>query len=33
MNDLGFNFRLNEISCSLGISQISNLDDYVKKDV
>ena len=31
MNDLGFNFRLNEISCSLGISQISNLDDYVKK--
>lgn len=31
MNDLGFNFRLNEISCALGISQISKLDNFIKK--
>ena len=31
MNDLGFNFRLNEISCALGISQINKLDIFIKK--
>ena len=31
MKDLGFNFRLNEISCALGISQINKLDNFIKK--
>jgi len=31
MNKLGFNFRLNEISCALGISQLKSLNKYIDK--
>jgi len=31
MQDLGFNYRLNDISCALGISQINQLDKFIQK--
>ena len=31
MRELGFNYRLNDISCALGISQLSRLDDFITK--
>ena len=31
MMELGFNYRLPDILCSLGISQLSRLDKFVKK--
>jgi dTDP-4-amino-4,6-dideoxygalactose transaminase len=30
MIDLGFNYRLNDISCALGISQLNKLNDFIK---
>ena len=29
MTDLGYNYRLNELSCALGLSQISKLDKFI----
>ena len=29
MNKLGYNYRLNELSCALGLSQISKLDKFI----
>ena len=31
MTDLGFNYRLNDISCALGISQLSKLNTFIQK--
>jgi len=31
MHDLGFNYRLSDISCALGISQLKKLDKFIKK--
>jgi dTDP-4-amino-4,6-dideoxygalactose transaminase len=31
MQYLGFNYRLNDISCALGISQIAKLDNFINK--
>lgn len=33
MRDLGFNYRLNDISCALGISQLKRLDEFIDKRV
>ena len=33
MLDLGYNYRLPDILCSLGISQLSRLSKFIKKDV
>ncbi len=30
MQDLGFNYRITDIQCALGISQLKKLDDFVK---
>ena len=29
VKDLGYNFRLNEISCALGISQLKKINDFI----
>ena len=29
--DLGFNYRMNDIEATLGISQLSNIDQFIKK--
>ncbi|MFA9373020.1 MAG: UDP-4-amino-4,6-dideoxy-N-acetyl-beta-L-altrosamine transaminase [Poseidonibacter sp.] len=31
MNELGFNYRLTDISCALGLSQLNKLDDFLEK--
>ena len=31
MNELGYNFRLPDINCALGISQIKRLDKFIIK--
>ena len=31
MHELGFNFRLTDIQCALGISQMKKLDNFIKK--
>ena len=31
MQSLGFNYRLNDISCALGISQLTKLDKFIQK--
>jgi dTDP-4-amino-4,6-dideoxygalactose transaminase len=31
MMELGFNYRLNDISCALGISQLEKLDKFIQK--
>ena len=31
MNDLGFNYRLPDLNCALGISQLKKLDTFVKQ--
>lgn len=31
MQDLGFNYRLTDIQCALGISQLKRLDSFIKK--
>jgi dTDP-4-amino-4,6-dideoxygalactose transaminase len=31
MQDLGFNYRLNDISCALGISQLKKLDIFISR--
>ena len=31
MKELGFNYRINDFQCALGISQLNRLDRYVKK--
>ena len=31
MNELGFNYRLTDISCALGISQLKKLDEFLAK--
>ncbi|GKV64850.1 MULTISPECIES: UDP-4-amino-4,6-dideoxy-N-acetyl-beta-L-altrosamine transaminase [unclassified Sporosarcina] len=31
MTDLGFNYRMNDIQASLGISQLNKLDDFVER--
>lgn len=31
MNELGFNYRLTDISCALGLSQLKKLDTFIKK--
>jgi dTDP-4-amino-4,6-dideoxygalactose transaminase len=31
MIDLGYNYRLSDISCTLGLSQIKKLDDFISK--
>ena len=31
MQSLGFNYRLNDISCALGISQLKRLDEFISK--
>ena len=31
MQDLGFNFRITDLQCSLGISQLKRVGDYIKK--
>ena len=31
MDNLGFNYRIPDILCSLGISQLSKLDDFISK--
>ena len=29
MRDLGFNYRLTDIQCSLGLSQLKKLDSFI----
>lgn len=31
MNDLGFNYRITDIACALGLSQLTKLDSFVKR--
>ena len=31
MNELGYNFRLPDINCALGISQLKRLDKFIFK--
>jgi UDP-4-amino-4,6-dideoxy-N-acetyl-beta-L-altrosamine transaminase len=31
MHDLGFNYRLTDFQCALGLSQLKRIDDFVKK--
>lgn len=31
MQELGFNYRLTDIQCALGLSQLSRIDEYVKR--
>ena len=31
MREIGYNFRLPDINCALGISQIKKLDKFIKK--
>ena len=31
MQDLGFNYRLTDIQCALGISQLERIDSFLKK--
>lgn len=31
MNDLGFNYRITDIQCALGLSQLKKLDSFIKK--
>lgn len=31
MNELGFNYRLTDISCALGLSQLNKLDSFLEK--
>lgn len=33
MQDLGFNYRISDIQCSLGLSQLSKLDSFLQKRV
>ena len=32
MTDLGFNYRLTDIQCALGISQLEKIDEGLKKE-
>ena len=31
MNSLGFNYRISDINCALGISQLSQINKFIKK--
>ena len=31
MQELGFNYRITDIQCALGLSQLSKLDDFIKR--
>ena len=31
MHDLGFNYRITDFQCALGISQLKKLDEFVAK--
>lgn len=33
MQELGFNYRITDIQCALGVSQLSKLDDFIKRRV
>ena len=32
INDVGFNFRLSDINCALGCSQLKRLNEFIKKE-
>ena len=31
MNDLGFNYRIPDVLCALGISQMNKIDMFIKR--
>jgi len=33
MRELGFNYRITDIQCALGLSQLSKLDDFIKRRI
>ena len=33
MRDLGYNYRISDIQCALGLSQLSKLDEFIKRRV
>jgi UDP-4-amino-4,6-dideoxy-N-acetyl-beta-L-altrosamine transaminase len=31
MNDLGYNYRISDINCALGLSQLNKIDDFIER--
>ena len=31
LNEIGYNYRLSDIQCALGISQLNKIDFFIKK--